>query len=296
MADEEESVKVLRQRYAKGEISKKQYLEMKADLKGSEETTKNKSGTKMNKNNHLVRNVGIVVFILLVLFLVLSNNKSNTLGTATNPYNANLGHYQGTGYYTNVSGKSGTVYIGSQAQFSSYVSTTLSTQTTTSTSISSTQTTSATTTVSNCPTVVNVGTYGSSSTGSNCSDFSVNIGTYGSYSNYGNACPSEVNIGTYGKYYNNVTGCSPIVNIGTGASYYNINNEPTTSIYATASTTIAPTTTLPYYNLECIVNSGFSCSNPELINSKLSVNIGQDTGTYWSSFGIGYAISHINRT
>ena len=118
---------------------------------------------------------------------------------------------------------------------------------------------------SECPSALNIGTYGSGSTGGDCSNYIVNIGAYGTYTNYQSACPSVVNVGTYGIYYNNVTGCDPQVNVGTGAKYYNIN------VGGIQSTTIIPntyTTTIPYTT----ISSSGSCSSFELTESSASSN------------------------
>lgn len=198
----------------------------------------------------------------------------------------------------------GSIWQGIANFFSSLFGSSSSTPSTTVTSVStvpvvhstntttlSTQTTSATTTVSNCYASVNIGSYGSGSTGASCSGFSVNIGSYGVYSNYGSACPSQVNIGSYGRYYNNVTGCSPIVNVGSGASYYNINSNPTTTQY----TTTVPTTTIPQpLKMYCYSSSGYSCTNLVYSHSAfnstayLTATISQNTGTAWGDAILAY--------
>ena len=151
-----------------------------------------------------------------------------------------------------------------------------------------------TTTIKSCPSI-NVGTYGNSSTGGNCINFTVNIGSHGTYRNYQSACPSTVNIGTYGIYYNNVTGCNPQVNVGTGSIYYNINNPLTTSstVQSTIPTTsiyysTAPTTTVEQINTACYASAGYYCLNPVLTAStgNLTVGMGQNTGQNWTGVDI----------
>lgn len=133
-------------------------------------------------------------------------------------------------------------------------------------------------TTSTCPSI-NIGTYGSSSTGGNCTDFVVNIGTYGTYENYENACPSIVNIGTDGTYYNNATGCYPEVNIGTDAKYYNINTKSTSTIPNTSNITV-PTTTISSPNCQTTVNIGtYGNGNTGGTCLNYTVNIGT-YGTY----------------
>lgn len=77
---EEDSFKILKQRYAKGEINKKEYLEMKEDLKEDSDTKKPeiiKPETKSSGSG-----MGVVIVLLLVVLAVvylLSTGALNSL-------------------------------------------------------------------------------------------------------------------------------------------------------------------------------------------------------------------------
>jgi hypothetical protein len=63
--ENEDAIKTLRHRYTKGEISRKEYLQMKKDLDNDKKNTKNP------KASHLVRNLAIFIVILIIAVFVL---------------------------------------------------------------------------------------------------------------------------------------------------------------------------------------------------------------------------------
>ena len=71
MADEE-FIKILKHRYAKGEITEKQYKEMLKDLVG--EVSKSTNANQINKkpNNHLVLKSFIIMLILIVVAIFIT--------------------------------------------------------------------------------------------------------------------------------------------------------------------------------------------------------------------------------
>jgi hypothetical protein len=91
--DADASIKILRKRYAKGEITKEQYLDMKAELSGNEdETAKNRGAEKPKKASptsapekahHSLGLIILGVFILLVIIFLLASINPNTTTTTT---------------------------------------------------------------------------------------------------------------------------------------------------------------------------------------------------------------------
>ena len=100
MSSEDESIKILRQRYAKGEITKKQYLEMKQELV---EENENEDKRVVDKNNNPNKNeqpkkgssaktiIGIVVVLAVIgIFLLLitsshTNSNNGSSQSSSNP-------------------------------------------------------------------------------------------------------------------------------------------------------------------------------------------------------------------
>jgi len=83
MDDKEEHIKILKSRYAKGEITKKEYTEMKADLKEDEEKDKTSSKADKGKPSHAVRNVVLVIILLVLIWLLLNVGKNNSYNSYT---------------------------------------------------------------------------------------------------------------------------------------------------------------------------------------------------------------------
>lgn len=84
---EEDTLRILKQRYAKGEITKKQYTQMKEDLKDepleSSESTKNNVGSGGGISKTAIVGVIIVVAIVFLAFLASLNNSSQQSVTST---------------------------------------------------------------------------------------------------------------------------------------------------------------------------------------------------------------------
>ncbi len=76
MMGEEEGIKIIKRRYANGEITKKQYLEMKANLNNGNETASNRDvekqkATKTTQSIFRARNIALgFVLLLIILYIV----------------------------------------------------------------------------------------------------------------------------------------------------------------------------------------------------------------------------------
>lgn len=79
MLDEENPMKILKKRYAKGEISRKEYLEMKEKLKEEEEEDTSheeqpkytkQTHNEPKKGSHLIRNIIILLILLAIAYFV----------------------------------------------------------------------------------------------------------------------------------------------------------------------------------------------------------------------------------
>ena len=86
-------MKILKRRYAKGEITKEQYLDMKAELSDKDTETANNSGTGNPKRappaptpkstHHTIRLIVAGVFVFIVIIFLIASFGSNTTTTTT---------------------------------------------------------------------------------------------------------------------------------------------------------------------------------------------------------------------
>jgi hypothetical protein len=128
---DEESLKILKQRYAKGEITKKQYLEMKEDLREDTSTPQPQYRQPKQKSSHLGAIIGFffIIFLIIGAFVLLGSgmlnhiltssvNNAQTIAVPTVVVSGTI-TTQGAGTHpVSVSFGSSTVTVGSKGQYS----------------------------------------------------------------------------------------------------------------------------------------------------------------------------------
>jgi LEA14-like dessication related protein len=259
--ENEDAIKTLRNRYTKGEISRKEYLQMKKDLDNDKKNTKNP------KASHLVRNLAIFIVILIIAVFLYQTAQANAFksvqvnladGTIANAgltsatLNLDLSMYNPSSIPATLQSITYSIYWNNNVVGSGTISEPVS--------IPSHQSVIEPTTLTISYAEALSSLFSSIST----KNLSLSID--------GDA--------TYGSIFGPITsGFSIPIDFKSnssnpGSNYQNSSNSQQTT---SASTTIQYTNT-------CIAQSGYGCLDPVLSAStgNLSVGIGQNTGTNWT--------------
>ncbi len=275
MSDQDEHIKILKQRYAKGEITKKQYMEIKEDLKEEKESIP--YSKRYNSGGHGLRNLIVLIIILGIIFflyqiaqaeafrnvqITLSGASMGNVGLTSADLNLDLNFYNPLSIPATLSSISYSVYANNNYLGSGSINGPISI------APHNTATEPTTVTISYLGAVQSV---------------------------WATLTSGQVQLTVSGDAVIN-TILGPIT-IPFNQSIYSSNSSlsvsstsyPTTQStqYTSYYTTSIPTTTA-YYGSQCLPQSGYTCSNPFLssYSGELNVTLGENTGNNWYDVGL----------
>jgi LEA14-like dessication related protein len=283
--DNEDAVKTLKHRYTKGEISRKEYLQMKEDLKDEEK------GTKKSKSSHLGRNIGIVVILFIIALIAIFGYQSAqaeafrnvqiniasaeipNLGLTSATLNLQLSMFNPSSIPATLSSITYSIYWNNNIIGTGSISGPIS--------IPSHQSVIEPTTI----TLSYINSLESAFSQLEGKPFSLSINgdaTYGSiFGPITTTFSVPINFNTQSSNNQTTTQTTSIYTTTQPTSDYTTN--PTTSVYSTI-----PTTTISQIGTICIASAGYACYFPILVAStgNLTVGMGQATGTNWTGIDI----------